>query len=284
MSKLIQSTVMQWSTIVTSLGEDENLTTEWTSTFSDHLESACNEIIDDIQSYKSDIIVQIEGYLTELQKMCKSLHEEIPNVGAQELGLIRERNELRSLVKEYQARYQERFAEIEALKIKEEKLCKILGDNPLPITSDPLPSQSQVEKLQNYVESLETKRYIREERYLKLKEAIHKMCQELNKPIDSELEETILSNDPEMIVNVEKMTLIENFHQELENEYKQIAEEIELLWSDIESAWDILDIDLLEREHFRKKNFGNSINTLTILKEEHKRCDELKKANIKVTI
>lgn len=282
MQDKIKNIVVQWSLTAMSLGEDEGLISEWTTTFLQHYDVAGEEVMDDIQAYKAEVITQIEEYLTKLQSICKLLHEEMPNVGENQLGLLKERNQLRTLVEEYDSRYNKRLAEVNALMAKESKLCYVLGIQPKPITNDRLPTPAQLEKLHSYIESLENERFVKEEQYLKLKSEIQRMIQELNRRMDADLERTIISEEVELVVSAEKIKTMEAFHAELSKEIKEIKEEIESLWYDIESAWDTLEIDRLERERFRTKNAGNSIATLAALKKERKRYEQLKKDNIKV--
>lgn len=79
------------------------------------------------------------------------------------------------------------------------------------------------------------------------------------------------------------MKKLELFRSRLTSDVQKVTEEINSLWSCIERDWNILDTDLVERENFRKGICGISYESLNSLREEQKRCAQLKKANIKVS-
>lgn len=86
----------------------------------------------------------------------------------------------------------------------------------------------------------------------------------------------------EFCVSKENMLRLEQFRNMLVAEVKKLRDEIHSLWTEIDHHWSILDIDLVEREIFKKKNQGISFEVLDELRMELKRCAKLKRANLKV--
>lgn len=78
------------------------------------------------------------------------------------------------------------------------------------------------------------------------------------------------------------MKQLESFQDKLVREMKEITKEINHLWSAVDHHWNLLDTDMIEREMFKKKYTDISYDVLNGLRTELKRCEELKKANIKV--
>lgn len=79
--------------------------------------------------------------------------------------------------------------------------------------------------------------------------------------------------------NMEKLEL---FAKEIKQTRESTIEEIKQLRTSVEELWNLLDIDLKEQDEFRTLYAKNCISTLEALREEVKRCQEIKKINIKV--
>ncbi|KAJ8960390.1 hypothetical protein NQ314_006080 [Rhamnusium bicolor] len=80
------------------------------------------------------------------------------------------------------------------------------------------------------------------------------------------------------------MKQLEQLHRSLHKQLKDVKEEIVQRRKKIDDLWNLLDVDFKEREAFRQKYIGNSVDVLEALRLEVKRCEELKMANIKVIV
>lgn len=159
----------------------------------------------------------------------------------------------------------------------------MLGKEPKILNDNPLPSSEKVEEFQQYIEKLEVEKFHRLEKFLIVKEELLEIVNELNMEPSSQFEKNVLSSDDSVfLVTDENMKQLDLFQKNLIKEQKNVKEEIVHLRNKIDDYWNLLDVDLKEREDFRRKHTGNSLDVLQALRIEIKRCENLKKANIKV--
>lgn len=176
-----------------------------------------------------------------------------------------------------------RQSELNKLRGAELELCNILGKEQKNLQDNPLPSSKEVEEFQRYIEKLETLKFNRLEQFLSVKEEILEIVNTLNVEPSSQFEKNVFSlDDSAFFVTDENMKQLDLLHKGLIKQQKNVEEEIAQLRNKIDDYWNLLDIDLKEREDFRQKSSGNSLDTLQALRTEFKRCENLKKANIKV--
>lgn len=83
-------------------------------------------------------------------------------------------------------------------------------------------------------------------------------------------------------VTDENMKQLERFRDKLVLDKQKITKDIDNLWTSIDHHWNLLDVDMVQRESFRKKYPGISYEVLDDLRKELKHCEEQKRANLKV--
>lgn len=178
---------------------------------------------------------------------------------------------------------EKRQKEVSDLMEKQKELCNILEKTPYELPVHPLPRKEEIENVQQYVESLEQEKFNREEGYLKLKEAIGKLAEELDLTPRTDFERDILSEtNRNFNITETNMKQLQKCHDDLVQQLSNRKEEIDHLRSNINELWNILEESMSTRHLFHEENSGYSSRTLKALKEEVNRCEELKKANIKV--
>lgn len=161
----------------------------------------------------------------------------------------------------------------------------MLGKEPKILKDNPLPSFEEIEELQKHIEKLEAEKFTRLEKFLSVKEEILEVVSELNVKPSSKFEKNVFSvDDSVFLVTDENMEQLDLLHKILIKQQKNVKEEIAQLRNKIDNYWNLLEVDLKEREDFRQKYTGNSLDVLQVLQAEVKRCENLKKANIKVRL
>lgn len=167
---------------------------------------------------------------------------------------------------------------------KQSDLCNSLGREPRILKDNPLPSYDEVKEFKKYIEKLETEKYSRLKKFFSVKEDLLKIITEINIKPASQFEKSVFSHDSEFLVTNENMEKLEFLHRRLIKQRNHIKEEITRLRNKINDYWNLLDVDRTEREVFQQKYVGDSLDVLHALQDETKRCENLKKANMKVLI
>ncbi|KAJ8962640.1 hypothetical protein NQ318_001033, partial [Aromia moschata] len=172
---------------------------------------------------------------------------------------------------------------VERLLQKMQQLCHTLQIG-LPIVPKQLSLCQAQNQLKGHIDEYEKLIEIRQKELNQLREKQLELCNSLGK------ESKILKNNPlpsaeevdEFRRHIEKLE--NNLQKSLNKQLKSVKEDIAHLRTKVDDYWNLLDIALKEREEFRQRHKGNSVDVLEALKAETKRCEELKKANIKVFI
>lgn len=147
----------------------------------------------------------------------------------------------------------------------------------------PLPTEDVIEKFKTHLEMLESEKFDRDEKYLKIKSSILDIVNIINYRPQLDFERTVLShNDSLFLVTEENMERLEQFHTKLEMQYNKIKERIDILKDRLKRLWEILSEDIQKCNEFLEENVGVNYDTLRAYEDEVKRCEALKSANIEV--
>ncbi|XP_018568984.1 protein regulator of cytokinesis 1-like isoform X2 [Anoplophora glabripennis] len=283
----LSKTFLYWCQMVLNMGENEEVVKSWVSIFIKTYEETCCELVSDMERVQSNVLLKIEQLLKEFEQLCYTLQISMPVLGdtTQKLSLHQEQQELKKHINEYKKLIEVRRCEQKKLHEKQLELCNMLGKEPKILMDNPLPSPEKLEEFQQHIEKLEAEKYNRLEKFCTVKEELLEIVSELNVEPSSQFEKKVFSSDDSVfLVTDENMKQLDLLHKNLTRQQKNVKEEIVHLRNKIDDYWNLLDIDLKEREDFRQKHIGNSLDVLRALQKEIKRCEELKKANIKVFI
>lgn len=80
------------------------------------------------------------------------------------------------------------------------------------------------------------------------------------------------------------MELLDEFYQSLIKQREEIISKIKELRETVTNLWELLEESPEVRSDFLNAHPGNSVDTLKALKQEIARCQEKKKANIKLFV
>ncbi|KAJ8928189.1 hypothetical protein NQ314_019252, partial [Rhamnusium bicolor] len=283
----LNKTFLYWCQIVLNMGEKDEVLNNWVSVFMETYEETCCDLVYDIEYIHGKLVEKIEKLLQKVQQSCKTLQIDMPVCGKKQLSLCQEQYQSFFLfiflfLFRYEKLIEVRVNELNKLRKKQLELCNNLGKEPKIIKDSPLPSSEEIEEFQKHIEKLESEKFNRLEKFISTKEELLDIIKELNIQPSSNFEkEVFASDDSAFTVTTENMKQLEQLHRSLHKQLKDVKEEIEQRRNKIDDLWNLLDVDLKEREAFRHKYIGNSVDVLEALRSEVKRCEELKKANIK---
>ncbi|PNF26068.1 hypothetical protein B7P43_G06395 [Cryptotermes secundus] len=247
-----------------------------------HVQSLFDEMLEEEQENKNLIITMIENYLKEIADLSKDLNQEISVNGYENLPLCNVERILRCKVEEYRKIKQSRLHRLAELKSKEELLCNALGIQPHADFAHQVPSEQQLVEFELYIK----KKIDEKERlmsvYQESKSAIVTIVSELKIVPVLEFEKLVLcEEDTAFRPTKENMAALKQLHMRLEQQLEDTKAEVTELREKLTQLWDRLHEDYNHRNIFLGAHRGYSADTLRALKDELKRCEELKCQNIK---
>lgn len=276
---------LNWCQIVIDLEEKEDVINHWVEAYKREFETMACDLVVDIGKLKAGVISEIEELLIKLQNLCTNLSIEMEPVGSLKLCLYKELSMLKRRVQEYEVMEEARLKEIHLLMEKQRDVCRQLGRVPKVFKESPLPSRSTIDEWQRYIEDLESEKFNRLEEFCETKMKIRKIVDKLRYVPSTDFERDVCSeDDSKFLVTDDNMKMLKEFLHSMQKLKKSVSEQVTMLRQKIDDLWNILDVGLLVREEFTKTHSEMSLYTLEALKEEVKRCEELKRANIRTFI
>nr|XP_022908189.1 protein regulator of cytokinesis 1-like [Onthophagus taurus] len=262
------------------MGMERETQEEWISAIKEQLKDFYACVTEDAVLLEEKLTSKIEKLLIESERLCKLLQTKMPQYGSKNLSFYEEHKLLKKHVEELQNIVSARTRELELLKSRELSLCKNLGVEVKPIKDSPLPNESELEDINDYIKSLELEIFKREERYMHIKCKIMDLGAHLEIKPSLDLERIVLSDDTHFQVSDENMKWVQNYYVSLQQQYDDMKDDIESLREKVGSLWTMLSEDIQLCNEFIEKHSGCTYSVLKAWKAEFKRCDELKKANI----
>ncbi|KAL1508947.1 hypothetical protein ABEB36_003761 [Hypothenemus hampei] len=282
----VQKGFLSWFAMTkTVAGTKEDDIKPWIETFTIAIDQTISDMVIDMSKVQDDVMADIKKFFKKLRDVCTELKEPTPvKIGANTLCLYEEKLQLAKEIKKYEEIIEARKEELNALNKKQASCCKRLKIEPKVVLSyPPLPSREQLEELHANIEELEAMKFEREELYIEKKHFIEELVNEIKYKPNNEFEKMVLTSH-DFVFSSENMEQLDLFVKDLEAIKKSTKEEIDRLRLRIEDLWKLLEVDLRDQDEFRSHYTGISLDTLQALRAEDKRCNEIKKANIKVFV
>ncbi|XP_044745916.1 protein regulator of cytokinesis 1-like isoform X2 [Coccinella septempunctata] len=277
---------LRWNNVVIELGVSDQYIDKWVDIFKRQIEERYEDLVNDVIDMKAKVLDEISELLENAQKYANELGlQEVLHEINPKGRLYHVKKDLVERTEKLKMIMEERQNEIKNLMEKQKELCNILEKTPYELPLSPLPRKEEIENVQNYVDSLEQEKFNREERYLALKEAIGRLSHELDFVPKTDFERDILSETRRNFdITETNMKQLQKCHDDMVQQLASMKEEIDNLRSSIDELWNILEESMSKRHLFHEQYSGYTVGTLKALREEVKRCEELKKANIKVFV
>ncbi|CAH1384884.1 hypothetical protein MTP99_004429 [Tenebrio molitor] len=279
--QITKKAVLNWCNIIYKIGEAELDIDDYVSIFLNQIESLYEDLITDVDAIQEKSLDKIMRLLQQMENLCKDLHVEIPTLNYENMPLCDLHRLVLQRVEEYEALAEIRRKELRDLHQKQLTLCKSLGWEPKLLSESPLPLPKEMEDLRMHVDSLENEVLEREEKFFMLKEEVVDIVGELGASPNLDFEREILGlSNTDVRIGDGDLEQLQLYRDRLVEQFKNVKEEISELRSKVDGLWDKLETDIAERDAFRQKNIGNSLETLKALDVEVKRLEVMKKANI----
>lgn len=154
-----------------------------------------------------------------------------------------------------------------------------IDENPRPLSSDPLPSEQEMQDFRDYIEQLKEERYIRYDKILQLREKIKEVLARLELTVLSEYDANLV-HSAEMRPTRHNIEKLEQFLEVLMSQYDKMKSHIENMSKRLNQLWKYLDIPEKHHRQFAKYTEVTQ-TTYEKLLAEVQRCELIKKENIR---
>lgn len=288
--KYSDAAIDQWCHIVNLLGLTEEERNTWIKSFDEQIRQQYFDFVVEVKELKNKTVEKTEEYLSKIYEYEKVLNMKSLIVESRhdELGLSQIHEMVLRECKRLEDIINERKEQHESLMKKIHKLCEELEDAcPIPINNDSgssVPSEKSLQDLKAYIEQLNSEKFLREEQYYNIQEEIKSVVKRISYEPKNAFEKNILTESNSPNISQSFLTAMKSFHQEILALEKDMVEEINMLRQNIENLWVMLEISQSDRDRFSENNNECSLKSLNALRKEYKRCELLKKENIKVFI
>ncbi|CAH1783464.1 unnamed protein product [Owenia fusiformis] len=245
-----------------------------------HLKNLLEEMVKEEEGLKKNLLQNVETYGEELVTLHKELN--IPSVEPKKtLTILQLEKDLRTRVDNLSKMKHERMKILKKLKETDQALCDALCTTPYYIPTGTVPSQEQIKTLEEHITTLTTEKERRATIFGTQKKSIVKMMEALDQLPSTDFERDIIcEEDDTFLLSSENMKALKTLHEELEVRQQQNFSTANQLRERVTLLWDRLEVEGAERAKFLSEHAGFKPKTITALREEVTRLEELKLQNI----
>uniref|UniRef100_A0ABM0LVK7 Protein regulator of cytokinesis 1-like n=1 Tax=Saccoglossus kowalevskii TaxID=10224 RepID=A0ABM0LVK7_SACKO len=193
--------------------------------------------------------------------------------------------ELRTRVDVLNKEKHERLKKLSELKSREQHLCDILCATPYYVPTGSIPSNEQLDTLQEHINSLRTEKDSRYNIFTKTKQDILDILEDLEQSPNTSFERDIVCEEEDsFLLSAENMDALKSLHTELQDKKKETYYLADRLRDRIQTLYDRLLVDKLEQNKFFTEAVGYKPKVIEALRAEIARLEELKRQNIQKVI
>ncbi|KAL1453438.1 hypothetical protein WDU94_007578 [Cyamophila willieti] len=262
-------------------GTDGTIINERCETVKDAVSQLVEEMIREEQDNKLELTAKYDSLLQE----ANTLESELSIVVARTMGTdsqplcVKIRN-LEQDLEQHRTVKQERLSRLRKLQDEETKLCSQLEESTQYTAISTVPSESQLEEITSYVQSLAKELASRQKKYQTLFTEVTQLWTSLQLKPEGEFQIKLYQNELANKLGSDNLDHLSNLKVSLEETRNAMALELESLRYTLSTLWNRLETKSNEREKFIVKN--NKLNTSTIeqFKKEIQVCQALKLKHI----
>jgi len=268
------------SKLWSEIGLDEEKTNERKKTVNFQFQNIMDRMIKEENDFKSRLLDSLESN----SRICVRLSKEM-GVNFEEpdsnLPLLSLQVSVKEQAQKLEKMKELRMREVLSLKSKDEDLCHRLCMDPFYISSDVVPTTAQLEQLKDHIRRMEDEKFLREERFIELKDSILMLYEELEDEPVTDMEREIACEDTDrFILSSSNLGQVEEVQRVLHSKIKANQKQHMLYVEKIESLYERLKLDMTDKFKFLSLHQGHGKSVLCDMKIEIDRLEEIKKANI----
>lgn len=199
--------------------------------------------------------------------------------------LVEYKRKLEEQIAGYREQVEQRRTEMERLLEWQHDLADKLGVTIQEFQDVPLPSEDELNKLKEHLNMLQAERDKRTEKFLKIQAELKDIMRKLEIKPQNKFEHIVTSSlSVDFKVTDLNMDRLSKLQQDLQEQYEQTNNRVLELRERLAKLWDCLDEDQIYRENFLHAHRGCHPQTEAAIKEEIKRCDQIKRQKIQVFV
>ncbi|XP_020278344.1 protein regulator of cytokinesis 1-like [Pseudomyrmex gracilis] len=262
------------------IGCTENVRELYYEQAHEHIMDLLHDMVIESQTKKQQLAKSIEDLWKKTKKLYTELQLEMELKSYDHISLSDVRQMLERDVQKLEDIKEERKAILDKLLAKEHEICEKLGAKKLDISTNPLPTDQEIESFKLYLQSQENEKIRLESIFADTRSCIIKIMHDLDISPSSSFEQLIYNNPESFVLSENNMTKLIELKNELEAEVEERKHRVEKMKKDLLMMWKYIDEPADVCETFLQSCSGYSTGTINALNAEIKRCKEKQKENI----
>ncbi|KAI2651416.1 Protein regulator of cytokinesis 1 [Labeo rohita] len=267
-----------------SIGIMEEQRVERMQTVKKHIDELLHSMIMEEEALRHRIKTDVITFQKQLDTLCLELALE-PYKLEDNLTVLQMEKNLRCRVESLLKEKNERLRELSDLKKQDEELCVTLCATPYYIPSGSVPSQTQLQELQEHVEKLGKEKVSREKVFSGLREDIRNLMDEMGHEPESSLERESICPDTDIFLlthdNIKALKLLLS---QLELKKESLISARDKLKERATSLWNRLSCPEPEGEAFREAAMSTLSDDIRRWRGYVEHLEELQMAQLEVVI
>ncbi|CAG4996679.1 unnamed protein product [Parnassius apollo] len=229
---------------------------------------------------------QVDKLKEETEELSRCLSVDISILDFnQDMMLVDYKRELENQIAGYREQVEQRRMKMERLLEWQRDLAEKLGVTIQELQDMPLPSEEELNKLKDHLEVLQAERDKRAEIFLNTQVEIKDIMEKLQIKPQNKFEHLVVTSlSVDFKVTDLNMDRLAKLKQDLQEKYQQTNNRVLELRERLTKLWDCLEEDHIYRENFLQAHPGCHPHTENAIKEEIKRCDQIKRQKIQVFV
>ncbi|XP_026730469.1 protein regulator of cytokinesis 1-like isoform X1 [Trichoplusia ni] len=229
---------------------------------------------------------QVDKLKEETEELSRCLSVDITILDfKEEMMLVEYKRELEEQIAGYREQVEQRRMKMERLLEWQRDLADKLGVTIQELQEVPLPAEEELDKLKEHLEMLQAERDKRAEIFLNIQVEIKDIMDKLKIKPQNKFEHIVTSSlSVDFKVTDLNMDRLAKLQQDLQEKYEHTNNRVLELRERLTKLWDCLDEDQIYRENFLHAHPGCHPQTEAAIKEEIKRCDQIKRQKIQVFV
>eukprot|EP00092_Neocalanus_flemingeri_P102604 GFUD01131245.1.p1 GENE.GFUD01131245.1~~GFUD01131245.1.p1 ORF type:complete len:662 (-),score=174.00 GFUD01131245.1:409-2394(-) len=262
------------------IGLDSNTQRERNHTVEEHFRGLLERMISEEKGLKKKLLDSLEASMKNCVKLSKEMGVSYDEPDSS-LVLIKLEHSMRLEAKKLKDLKDDRLKEVLKLMKQDEELCQRLGMDPYYVSSTTVPTTYQMDGLKDHIRSMEDEKFVRLEQFVKLKESILGLYEELESEPSSELEREVACEETDrFVLSTSNLARVANILKMLETDVKKNQKVVMEAVERLDSLYERLQLEMNEKFQFLAENQGHSPSVIRNLHQEIDRLEEIKKANI----
>lgn len=229
---------------------------------------------------------QVDKLKEETEELSRCLSVDITILDFKEdMMLVEYKRELEEQIAGYREQVEQRRMKMERLLEWQRDLADKLGVTIQELQEVPLPAEEELDKLKEHLEMLQAERDKRAEIFLNIQVEIKDIMDKLRIKPQNKFEHIVTSSlSVDFKVTDLNMDRLAKLQQDLQEKYEQTNNRVLELRERLTKLWECLDEDQIYRENFLHAHPGCHPQTEAAIKDEIKRCDQIKRQKIQVFV